>query len=437
MLSYQRMTGKQRKLYRQVKNEEITIDKVADKLDVAEAQVIAAALKVHATIEDVQLDQNQIGDTGLQAIAEALTVNTTVTHLGLQLNQIGDAGAQALAEALKVSKTLIWLDLNKNQIGDVGAGAIAEALKVNTTTLTELFLGWNQIGDAGAQAIAEALRVTTTLTFLDLRRNQIGDAGAQAIAEALKVNTTTLTELFMSANQIGDTGAQAIAEALKIGDVGAQAFAKVAQVRPMMTCIDLQGNYIGDAGTRAIEEARFANESSAIDFDNQISPLAFSLQPRSSTTTDIQTVFHLLTRGPFLPALPAEIADRVLDEACYWQGVRYIKRPSHDGQALEVRVPWSIDGNSIQVKAIQALRYRSNRTDTDNIVFDLIVRDEHCAVRYKCAAKPTFVESTVECATIERASHGILREMREGWTVQLMPGAQPGVVIESLYIGFV
>ncbi|KJE94041.1 hypothetical protein CAOG_009788 [Capsaspora owczarzaki ATCC 30864] len=399
----------------------------------AGAQAIAETLKVNTTLIKIDLHGNQIGDAGAQAIAETLKVNTTVTNLGLYNNKLGDAGATAMAEMLKVNKMLTSLGLSSNLIADAGALAIAEALRVNTT-MTSLGMGHYQIGDAGANAIAESLKGTDSLG-----KNRIGDAGAQAIAEAVKVNNN-LRFLIFDENEIGDAGAQAIAEALKvnstlyslylednqIGDAGAQAINKVFKMNPKLVEVPLARNCISNTCSQAIKQCNGQNGPAIYD---QVNPLAFSLLPRFATADDLQTVFCLLTGEPaledqssLLPALPAEIADIIMDKAQYWQGVQHTKRNPYDDRPVKVTVPQSIHGNSTRVKAIQVVRdtkklyYRIG----DN-VFDLIVRDERGAVQYEYAAKATFVDSTLVSATLWPASTPIIRQIRVGWQVQVQP----------------
>ncbi|XP_004364145.2 hypothetical protein CAOG_03306 [Capsaspora owczarzaki ATCC 30864] len=406
--------------------------------------------------ETDRLGSNRIGDGGAWAIAEALKVNTTLTWFYLDSNQIGDAGAQAIAEALK-DKPLAELKLGGNRIGDAGARAIAEALKVNKT-LTQLEFGDNPIGDVGAQAVAEALTVNKTLTRLSLWSSQIGDAGARAIAEALKVNKT-LTQLDLGDNQIGDVGAQAVAEALKvnktltrlslscnrIGDAGAVAIAEALTVNKTLTELYLTYNCISVLGSEAIYRACTGKRRLQAFHGSRVNPLAFSLLPRLASAEDIQEVLGVLTSGLelenqriSLPALPTEIAELIMDKAHCWQGMQNTKREYfhiEDRRVPKVTVP---QGNSIRVKAIQVLRdWRSRPDNTDDCAFDLTVRDEQGAVRYECAVHPTFVDSNLTHATICRASHPIVRQMREGWQVQIRASEfGRDVTFESLYVGF-
>ncbi|XP_011270571.1 hypothetical protein CAOG_08909 [Capsaspora owczarzaki ATCC 30864] len=376
MLSYQNITPSQRELYDKVKN----------------------------TPRYFCRHGEQVGDAGAQAIAEALKVNMTITQVDLWQNQIGEVGARALAETLKVNETVTWIAIWDNQIGDAGASAIAEALKVNKT-VTEVVLGGNQISDIGASAIAEALKVNKTVTRLDLDKNQIGSAGAQALAEAFKVNKT-LAWLNLSWNCIGDVGIQAIADAF--------------ESNPTLTDF-----YIG----------------------NQCSPLVPSLLPRLATADELQAVFGLLTSGreledqlASLPALPTEIADLIMDEACYWQGLRRTRCNIYDERFLQVTVPRSSTGNAIRVQAMQVLldmKYVRAK-NPELYVVQLIVRDTQGAVQYECTAKPTLVDSTLWRVTILPANHPVIRQMREGWTVDVQPSkCTGGGRFESLHVGYI
>ncbi|KJE96689.1 hypothetical protein CAOG_010038 [Capsaspora owczarzaki ATCC 30864] len=401
MLTYQSMSESQRELHDFVKNASgwlLQQERLTDGGDVD------------------SLRENQIGDVGAQAIAETLKVS--------------DVGAQAIAETLKVNTPLFSLEVACNQIGDAGARAFAEALKVNSS-LRMLTLSWNQLGDAGAQAIAEALKVNTTMERLYLYHNQIGDAGAQAIAEALKVNTN-LIWIRLHANRIGDAGAQAIAAAL--GE------------NKTMTELHLARNCIGQVGVQALDEARKVNRIlTQLDIEDQINPLAFSLLPRLTTSEDWQSVFHLLTgrhelenQPALLPALPAEIAELVMDEAEYLQGVQHIHQAwsrYNQFDFLKLTMPRSSDGNSIRVKAIQVLREQYKAKSGR---FDLIVRDEQGAVRYKWAAKARVVDSTIQLVTISPTDHPVIRQLRAGWEVEVQLGQYYSFVrLASLSVGYI
>ena len=81
------------------------------------------------------------------------------------------------------------LDLFNNQIGDTGVTALAEACARGALAkCTRLKIWGNQIGDAGCTALADACArgALPQCTVLRLSRNQIGDAGITALAQAIK-----------------------------------------------------------------------------------------------------------------------------------------------------------------------------------------------------------------------------------------------------------
>lgn len=158
---------------------------------------------------------NTMEPSGGTRIARALPANATLTELKILYNNIGDDGAAALADGLTSNATLTKLTLWHNLIGDEGAAALANGLKRNAT-LTKLDLGFNKIGDRGAAALADALRVNAVVEKLGLRCNRsVGDEGAAALANALTVKTTALTALDLTgANRISSQGARALADAL-------------------------------------------------------------------------------------------------------------------------------------------------------------------------------------------------------------------------------
>ncbi|XP_004344495.2 hypothetical protein CAOG_06874 [Capsaspora owczarzaki ATCC 30864] len=178
---------------------------------------------------------------------------------------------------------------------------------------------------------------------------------------------------------------------------------------------------------------------------HQINPLSFSLPPRAAMATDLELVFSVLISGPelnhpsaSLPMLPVELAERIMDEAHYWQGVQHTKRDYFEEDNLEVSVPLSTSGTSIRVKAIQVLRdWQTQPFVVGDVAFDVVVRDAQGAVQSEAAVRPTFVD-TVQLVTIWPANLPIIRQMREGWQVQVRPSSSLShrVRYESLYVGY-
>ena len=179
-------------------------------------QALGAALQVNHTLQSLNFWQNQISDIGAQALGTALQVNHMLQLLGIEDNHIGDAGTQALGTALQVNQSLQSLSLWGNEIGDDGAQALGIALQVNRSLQT-LDLSNNKIGTIGARALGASLQVNQSLQALDLFNNHISDAGTQALGAGLQVNQS-LQSLDLRFNRIGNVGIQALEAALQIND---------------------------------------------------------------------------------------------------------------------------------------------------------------------------------------------------------------------------
>ena len=101
---------------------------------------------------------------------------------------------QGLCEAMPLlapsdAASLTQLSLHKNRIGDAGAAAIARAIgDGGLKSLQQLHMAHNDIGDGGALALAEAFTAAKAhpIETLSLQHNNIGDAGLKAIAQTLK-----------------------------------------------------------------------------------------------------------------------------------------------------------------------------------------------------------------------------------------------------------
>ncbi|KAI9220721.1 hypothetical protein BC828DRAFT_108041 [Blastocladiella britannica] len=125
-----------------------------------------------------------------------------VTVLQLQNNEIGDTGAIAMAASLPPS--LVELDLGHNHIGDAGTQALAAQFPASLKTLV---LAGNRLGDDGAFAIAGNISMLVhrlvpppldpgmppALDKLDLRDNAaMTDAGRDAIRNVWSVRDGVL-----------------------------------------------------------------------------------------------------------------------------------------------------------------------------------------------------------------------------------------------------
>jgi len=135
---------------------------------------------------------NNLRNQGAGLVAEVLRVHPTLEKLNLRNNVIGNEGGVSLATALAVNSTLQVLNLENNVLDDEVACRLAAALKDNKgLKLKRLWLAENRIGTQGAVELARALRVSSSLEGLFLSGNQLIEepAGSEFVL-ALDYNTT-------------------------------------------------------------------------------------------------------------------------------------------------------------------------------------------------------------------------------------------------------
>ena len=103
--------------------------------------LVAALVRHRLRVKAVMLQDNMLGDMGVEALAAVLSVCASIRTLDLSWNRIGRRGAQALASSLAAgasspSAGLRSLCLRGNRIGDAGVMRIADALGSGRCCLT-------------------------------------------------------------------------------------------------------------------------------------------------------------------------------------------------------------------------------------------------------------------------------------------------------------
>ena len=94
-----------------------------------------------------------------------------------------------MAEALRVHASLTDLNLRSNFLKDEGVSAVCDAVQSNKETkLVSLNLMNNGCGPAGAKSVAAMVAVTASLTRLDVSCNMLdrGGEGVKLVRDAVK-----------------------------------------------------------------------------------------------------------------------------------------------------------------------------------------------------------------------------------------------------------
>ncbi|KAM4697786.1 MHC class II transactivator [Rhinophrynus dorsalis] len=129
------------------------------------------------------------GKDDFMALVDILPQLPALRHLdlhNLNENHIGDKGVETLAEKFPELHSLEMLDLSQNNITDVGAQKLAAALP-SLHSLHTLSLYNNSICDTGAEHLAEILPKMSSLENLHLECNMISHVGAVKLTDSLRI----------------------------------------------------------------------------------------------------------------------------------------------------------------------------------------------------------------------------------------------------------
>eukprot|EP00984_Skeletonema_dohrnii_P023157 scaffold12235_cov78-Skeletonema_dohrnii-CCMP3373.AAC.2 len=146
-----------------------------------------------------------LGEEGFAVIATALRTYPQLEELSLENNNIGLTSCITLADMLRGWETsnLKHLDLDCNGIDDQGLQALAAGM--NNTKLEELWLSNNLITAAGLMSMSDYFQSESCcLNTLDLSHIDFGDEGAVALAEGL-IGNKSLSTLYFDPDESGIT----------------------------------------------------------------------------------------------------------------------------------------------------------------------------------------------------------------------------------------
>ncbi|XP_035676345.1 NLR family CARD domain-containing protein 4-like [Branchiostoma floridae] len=220
-----------------------------------------------AGLKELDITDNNIGDSGLESLIPVLSIFTTMQVLVLEETGISATGMRKLVPVLCQLSRLIKLDISGNQdIGDIGLEYLADILP-RLIRMKVLYLHVTCISDRGIPSLIKALPHLVQLQVLDVSRNEIGDSGIVSLVETL----CQPSNLDMEHNPPGDksltTAPQynTTLQQLRFGlnrEVTGAGLARVAQLisaLPTLTWLDMSGYpppaHLSDTAAMALAEA--------------------------------------------------------------------------------------------------------------------------------------------------------------------------------------
>ena len=149
-------------------------------------------------MQELNINDNKIGENGIAHIVTALQTNTTMRRLNMENCSISFVGVDSLTRALAVNKSLQDLNISGNDIGDLGITCIATVLKTNNTLKT-CIIGGKTTTDDGALLLAKALTVNSSMEYLELYWSSTRpDSTLKKIGKYVKMST--LEQLILEIN---------------------------------------------------------------------------------------------------------------------------------------------------------------------------------------------------------------------------------------------
>jgi hypothetical protein len=153
---------------------------------------LAGALRVNSSLQELKLSNTYIKNDGVIALAEGLMNNKNITVLHLMACGFsGSEGVAAVVRLLEANATIEELDISSNNIGDAGCIALVKGLLRNQG-LRVLNLGLCQVANDGVKQIGRTLKTNSHLERLVLLGNDITEEGLEALLDGLSCNTTLL-----------------------------------------------------------------------------------------------------------------------------------------------------------------------------------------------------------------------------------------------------
>ena len=174
-----------------------------------EVTALAHSLKNVSQLSKLDLSNNPLGH-GVSELAKHLHSVPHLEELHLDDTQMGEEEVTALAHSLKNVTQLSILDLSKNPLGH-GVSELAKHLH-SVPHLKNLYLADTQMGEEEVTALAHSLKNVTQLSKLDLSKNPLGH-GVSELAKHLH-SVPHLKNLYLADTQMGEEEVTALAHVL-------------------------------------------------------------------------------------------------------------------------------------------------------------------------------------------------------------------------------
>uniref|UniRef100_UPI00398EAF8F NACHT, LRR and PYD domains-containing protein 3-like isoform X1 n=2 Tax=Pristiophorus japonicus TaxID=55135 RepID=UPI00398EAF8F len=169
------------------------------------AEDLSSALSTNRSLTVLDLSCNKLGDSGVKLLSVALR-DPDCKIQELQLYDVGltDSGAEDLSSALGTNRSLTVLDLSCNKLGDSGVKLLSAALRDPDCKIQKLQLRAVGLTDSGTEDLVSALSTNCSLTVLDQRSNSFTDRSYSTLRRLI-LTCRSLEQIWLFGNQFSST----------------------------------------------------------------------------------------------------------------------------------------------------------------------------------------------------------------------------------------
>ncbi|XP_030706735.1 ribonuclease inhibitor isoform X5 [Globicephala melas] len=155
-------------------------------------------LQAKETLKELSLAGNSLGDESARLLCDSLLQpGCQLESLWVKSCSLTAACCHHFGSMLTQNKRLLELQLSNNQLGDSGVQALCQALCQPGATLRVLWLGDCDVTDGACGGLASLLLTNRSLRELDLSNNGLGDAGVLQLLGSLEQPGCALEQLVL------------------------------------------------------------------------------------------------------------------------------------------------------------------------------------------------------------------------------------------------
>jgi Ran GTPase-activating protein (RanGAP) involved in mRNA processing and transport len=236
-----------------------------NRLNAAASESLSLLLSNSKVLIFLELNDTNLGDSGLERLTLGLKMNKSLLKLGLAGNNLTH---KSLVEFCAVigDTCLEDLNLSSNKLADAGCRPLADLLVYNdfSCALKRLDISRNDVTYKGINGVFLAIRYNPNLAVLNCESNPLGHQAGQSLHFSL-LNNYSLTHLNLNSCMLKNEGISHLSPGLisnkslkvlnlsnnEIKDLGIKDFCEAIAQNEILSSIDLSFNHIRDGSILA------------------------------------------------------------------------------------------------------------------------------------------------------------------------------------------